>query len=593
MLKKITWRYLKELVVKHKKHLLFAHFAAITATLLSVPIPLMMPLIVDEVLLAKPAEATALFNQLLPPQWQTQVGYILAVLVLVILMRLASAVFTVIQDFYFAVIGKSVSYKVRAAIIERLANTRLVEFETHGVAAMTSRTITDVDTIESFISQTVSGLIMGVLSLVGTAIILLLINWQIALIILVLNPIVISFSRSFGKRVTNLKLKENNAFEAFQHALVETLDTITQLKVAQRDKHYFGLIVDAARDLKARSTESQWQTNAVHQTSFTIFLLGFEVFKALAMLLVVLSDLTVGQMFAIFGYLWFMMGPIQSLLSVQYSYYSAKAAMERINDVFSYSTEHSQPSPEDVTKKPSPSSITIENLHFSYSPPTAVLEGVELSIPARKTTALVATTGGGKSTLVKLLFGLYSSDSGCILFDGKPIETLGYNYIRNNIAVVMQQSDFLNSTIKENLTLGKQVTNEQIQHALRIAELNSLIDSLPAGLDTMIGRNGVRLSGGERQRLAIARMVLDDPQNIVLDEATSALDSQTEQKILANLHQHFSDRTCLVIAHRLSAIKHADQVYVLEAGKVRESGDHETLIRQQGLYHSIFAMQLS
>ncbi|MCF2858808.1 ABC transporter ATP-binding protein/permease [Pseudoalteromonas sp. SMS1] len=587
----LTWKEIQRQVLAHKKPLVLAHFIALLAALVSVPIPLMMPLLVDEVLLEKPGIAVDTMNQLLPPQWHGPAGYILAILAAVMLMRIAALLLGVAQSRQFTIIGKDVSLQIRERLLNHLSRVQLREFETQGGAAISSRCVTDIETLDGFISQTMSRFLIGLLTIIGTAIVLLWIDLTLGLIILTLNPAVIYFSRQFGKQVKHLTKKKNSAFEAFQTALVETLDAIAQLKAMRREHGYFDNVMSAAKDLRHYSVQSQWKTDAVNRLSFTVFLLGFEIFRAIAMLMVVFSGLTVGQIFAVFGYLWFMMGPVQEILSIQYAYYSASGALQRLNQVLEYETE-----PERVNTQVTPFEapqvgIRFNNVSFAYHDGQQILRDVSMSIPQGKKVALVAVSGGGKSTLVQLLLGLYQKSQGDIFINDMSVEEIGYDTVREHVVTVLQQPILFNATVRENLSLGRDCTDEQLWHALEIAELAKNVKAMEGQLEAIVGRNGVRLSGGQKQRLAIARMVAANPKVVILDEATSALDVETEARIHNNLNQFLQGRTTLIIAHRLSAIRQADIIYVLDDGKVTQSGDHRTLVEEDGLYQVLFGHQ--
>lgn len=592
MTQSLSWQDIKIQVLAHKKPLIIAHIIAFLAALVSVPIPLMMPLLVDEVLLNHPGAAIGFLNQLLSEQWQHPTAYILVVLFGVMLMRLTALVLGVLQSRQFTIIGKDISLKVRERLLNHLPKVQLREYETEGAGAISSRCITDVETLDTFISQTLSRFLISLLTIIGTACVLLWIDFTLGLTILLLNPAVIYFSRQFGKRIKHLKKDENAAFEAFQSSLVETLDAIAQLKAVRREGAYFAHVKEAAVDLKHFAIQSQWKTDAVSRLSFTVFLLGFEVFRAIAMLMVVFADLTVGQIFAVFGYLWFMMGPVQELLGIQYAYYGASAALQRLNQVFGFSIERPDPKCTSTAFEQEQVDIRFENINFEYNQDQPVLRDVSLEIPAGKKVAVVAVSGGGKSTLVQLLLGLYEKQSGQIYISGSCVEDVGYNTVREHVATVLQQPILFNATVRENLTMGREHQDEQLWQALRVAELDGVISSLENQLDAKVGRNGVRLSGGQKQRLAIARMVLANPKVVILDEATSALDIETESKVHKNLQAFLSGRTTLIIAHRLSAIKQADLIYVLDDGQVSQSGDHYALSEEAGLYQTLFGRQI-
>ena len=202
--------------------------------------------------------------------------------------------------------------------------------------------------------------------------------------------------------------------------------------------------------------------------------------------------------------------------------------------------------------------------------------------------AIVGASGGGKSTLVQLLLGLYSPTAGTIRFGGASLEEIGLETVRENVAVVLQHPALFNDTVRANLSMGRERSDEACWQALEIAQLDATIRALPHGLDSVVGRSGVRLSGGQRQRLAIARMVLADPKVVILDEATSALDAATEYNLHQALNRFLSGRTTLIIAHRLSAVKQADRVLVFDGGSIAEDGDHQQLIADGGLYARLY-----
>lgn len=582
-----SWQKIRQLIFSNKRPLLLAQVIAIFATLASVPTPLLMPLLVDEVLLEQPGPALAALDKILPSAWHGPTGYILSVLFLVFLLRLASTVLGVLQNRQFTIIGKQICFEIRRDLVDYLPKVQLREYETQGSGGISARCITDVETLDKFISESISKFVVAILTVIGTAAILLWLNWQLGLVILLLNPAVVYFSQSFGKRVKELKRKENAAFEAFQLALIETLDNIQQLRSAQREKHYFKEVVSAANELKQRAIDSQWKTDAANRLSFTVFLVGFEAFRAIAMLMVVFSDLTVGQIFAVFGYLWFMMGPVQELLNMQYSYFAANAALTRLNQLFAMQPEPHYPNQVNPFASEGDVAISLRDVDFSYNPESPVLQQVNLEVPAGRRVALVAVSGGGKSTMVNLLLGLYQADRGSIRFNGEPIEKIGYGCIRSNVATVLQQPILFNASVRDNLCLGANHDDQEIWQALDMAELGDTVRELEQGLEAQVGRNGIRLSGGQKQRMAIARMVLSNPKVVILDEATSALDTQTEARLHHNLRQFLKQRTTLIIAHRLSAIRQADIIYVLDDGRVSQSGEHQQLLAQPGLYQTL------
>ncbi|EHY9868320.1 ABC transporter ATP-binding protein [Vibrio vulnificus] len=573
---------------KHKSKLVFANLIAIVATLVSVPIPLLMPLMVDEVLLDHPGKGLAAMNTLLPQAWQTPTGYIFLTLLLVILMRITSQALNILQSRQFTLVSKTITYQMRAKMIDKLGRISIRQYETRGSGGINAHLITDIETIDQFIGSTLAKFVISLLTVIGTAGVLLWLEWRLGLFILLVNPIVIYFSRKLGSKVKHLKKRENQAFEQFQNRLVETLDGIYQLRTANKEREFLSELKQQADQVRLNADKYAWQSEAAGRVSFLLFLLGFELFRAVAMLMVLFSDLTIGQIFAVFGYLWFMLTPVQELLGIQFSWYSAKAALARINALLELEEEYRPESKVNPFTDGKEIDVSVENVSFSYNSETTVLNQLNLRIPAGKKVALVGASGGGKSTLIQLLIGVYRQDSGVIRYNNESSDDIGFELIREKIAVVLQQPILFNDSLRHNLTLGGDYDESALWQALEIAQLQDVISQLTAGLDTQVGRNGIRLSGGQRQRLAIARMVLSDPQFVILDEATSALDTATEAALHRALNEYLKGKTTLIVAHRLSAVKQADLIYVLEDGQVTQSGTHSELVEQDGLYQTLY-----
>lgn len=572
----------------HKSRLIVANVIAVIATLISVPIPLLMPLMVDEVLLNQPGAGLEYMNKVLLTDWQTPIGYIALTLLLVVLMRTGSQALNILQGRQFTLVSKTITYQIRCKMIDKLGRISIRQYETRGSGGINAHLITDIETIDQFVGSTLSKFIISLLTVLGTAIVLLWLEWRLGLFILLVNPVVIYFSRKLGNMVKHLKKQENQAFEKFQNRLVETLDGIYQLRAANRERDFLQQLKDHANEVRTNADKYAWQSEAAGRLSFLLFLIGFELFRAVAMVMVLFSDLTIGQIFAVFGYLWFMLGPVQELLSIQFSWYSAKAALGRINTLLVLEEEAKPLSKIDPFTPEKQVDVSIQHLCFSYDTDKDVLDNLSLEIPAGKKVALVGASGGGKSTLIQLLIGVYKQRSGIIKFNGASTDDIGFDIIRDKIAVVLQQPILFNDSLRHNLTLGREYDDFSLWNALKVAQLQDVTDKLVDGLETQIGRNGIRLSGGQRQRLAIARMILSDPQFVILDEATSALDTATEAALHTALSEFLKDRTTLIVAHRLSAVKQADLIYVLEDGQVTQSGTHIELVEKEGLYQTLY-----
>ena len=591
--KEYNWQYILNIAKQHKRQLVLANIIAFIATLASVPVPLLLPLLVDEVLLHKPANVVNFINSITPSSLHGPVLYILFILFVTLFLRLSSLVLNVFQTRQFTIIAKDVIFLIRRTLLSRLNSVSMSEYETLGSGTVASYFVTDLATVDEFVGTTISKLLIAVLTIFGVAIILLIMHWQIALLILFANPIVIYFTTVLGKRVKELKKNENSAFAIFQQSLVETLDSIHQIRASNREKHYIKRIIDQAGEVKDHGIAFAWKSDAANRLSFVVFLFGFDIFRAVAMMMVIFSGLSIGEMFAVFGYLWFMMAPVQEILNIQYAFYNAKAALMRINELLNLKQEPSYPHIINPFEAKNTVGINISELHFAYGDNPDVLNGINLEIEPGEKVALVGASGGGKSTLVQVLIGLYPATQGNIYYGGVPVTRIGLDVVREHVATVLQNPALFNDTVRINLTLGRELEDKYLWHALEIAQLRDTVEQLPDKLDTIVGRQGIRLSGGQRQRLAIARMVLSEPNVVILDEATSALDAETEYHLHTALADFLHNKTTIIVAHRLSAIKQANHVYVFEAGTIGEQGTHRELLSQNGLYAKLYGVRQS
>ncbi|MCM8856147.1 MAG: ABC transporter ATP-binding protein/permease [Candidatus Thiodiazotropha sp.] len=579
------------MVLLHRRELITANIIALLGAIAAVPVPLLIPLLVDEVLLHQPGKATATMNALFPEHWHGPVLYILAILVLTLCLRFLALIFGVLQTWQFTIIAKDVIFHIRRDLLHRLERISMSSYETMGSGTVASHLVTDLEAVDSFVSVTTSKFLVAALSIIGTAIVLLWINWALALFILFLNPLVIYFTTIFGHKVKQLKKQENSAFQAFQESLEETLDAIQQIRASNRERHYIRRIIDKADHIRHHSAAFTWKSDAANRLSFMIFLFGFDIFRTVSMFMVLWADLTIGEMLGVYAYLWFMMGPVQEVLNIQYAYNSAQAALGRINDMLQVDLEPVYPHHQNPFEGKSTVGLRLEDLEFAYGDGPPVLNRVNLDIKPGEKVAFVGASGGGKTTLVQIILGLYPVKGGRVLFDSIPVQEIGMDVVRDHVATVLQHPTLLNDSVRINLTLGRDIADEKLWQALEVAQLKQTIQGLEQGLDTLIGRFGVRLSGGQRQRLAIARMVLTDPRVVILDEATSALDTATEGDLHAALHRFLIGRTTIIIAHRLSAVRQADRVLVFEDGRVVEEGRHEELLENNGLYTSLYGRQ--
>jgi ATP-binding cassette subfamily C protein len=283
-------------------------------------------------------------------------------------------------------------------------------------------------------------------------------------------------------------------------------------------------------------------------------------------------------MLAVFSYLWVMVTPIQDIINFQYVLSTARAACKRIESIYEMEQEPEVDEVHNPFKGEHSMDIDVKNLSFSYQKGKNILTNINMHIKQGCKVAIVGASGSGKTTLSNILVGFYPLDEGEIRYGGVSSNNLKLSTIRENIHLILQHPKLFNDTMLFNLTLGREYAPDVVQKALHIAQLDDVIERLDLGLDTLVGKDGIKLSGGQRQRVAIARMILSDPKVVIFDESTSALDVHTEIKLFDALQDFLADKTVITIAHRLSTIKSAEYIYVLEDGYVVDSGSPNELL---------------
>ncbi|KIM07533.1 MAG: ABC transporter ATP-binding protein [Sulfurovum sp. PC08-66] len=580
---RITLEIIIGKILKYKSQLIKGNVVAVLSTLMVVAIPLLIPMLVDELLLDKEKIIVAFIQEHIVET--TLGGYVLIVLFVTLLLRIGGFILSIWQTKIFLTISKKVSYFLRITLLKHLKTVSLKEYEMLKSGSIASKLITDINTIDTFIGATVSKFIISVLTLLFTAVVLLVIDWQLAIFILLTNPLVVFLTAKLSRNVGKLKKEENLATEKFQSALVDSLDIFSQIRATNKEDYFFDKIQLCAKELREREIAFGYKSEAAMRLSFLVFLSGYELFRAVSILFVAYGSLSIGLMMAIFSYLWVMAAPTQDIINFQYALKNAKEAIKRLNEILDMHQEKRIPNSPNPFDKPL--TIEVKNLSFAYNKRENILNNISLSIKEHQNIALVGASGSGKTTLANILVGFYPHESGEIFYNGINSDEIDLRVIREHIYLILQNPKLFHDTLRFNLTLGKECSDKAIYEALEIAQLSTIVEKLDKGLDTIVGREGIKLSGGQRQRVAIARMILANPSMVILDESTSALDIQTESRLFANLAPFMQHKTFITIAHRLSTIQSADYIYVLEHGEIIDHGTPHELMHKEGYFSAM------
>jgi len=580
-----TFKTLYDQIKTQKSDFWRTNFYGIAATLLLLPIPMLIPLLIDEVLLGHPGKMTELISGFFgsPKPW----FYIAVILVSMLVLRFSAFFFNNKKMFYATKITQKIAYLLRHRILHHLERVSLSEYEMLKSGGIASKTVQDVGSVSSFAGQAVTTLLSASLMLLGIAAIMLWMNWVLALLVFMLNPLFLGFSRLLGRKTGELLRRQHEAYQLYHELLHETLELFIQVRASNQERSFFGILRGKAKEIEKASIDYGYKAAVAQSSSTLLTHTVVDIFRALGIAAVAYSDLTIGMMIAFLFYLSTLVAPIQQLMGLVISYQSTKPALERINALLSLSQEPHYPHEADPFADVRTTSVELRNISFDYGNGKQVLHDISLKAKAGQKIALIGPSGSGKTTIAQIMVGFYPAHSGEILYGNVPIERIGLSVVRENAALMLQQALFFDDTIRINLTLSREINDEEIYEALRAAQLERFIQNLKDGLETRIGKNGIRLSGGQRQRLAIARLILSNPKIVILDEATSALDNTTEFHLYETLAPFLKGRTTIIIAHRTGTIQQADSIYLIEEGRVKAEGSYAVL-QSKGLIREDF-----
>ena len=543
-------------------------------------------------------------------------GTIVGLAVLIALIAVAEAAAGIGTRWLSAHIGEGLILDLRRSVFDHVQKMPVAFFTRTRTGALVSRLNNDVIGAQRAFSDTLSGVVSNIVTLALTLGVMFAISWQITLLALVLLPVFVIPARRMARRMAALshEAAEHNARMSTQMTERFSAPGATLVKLfgsPTLESREFATRADRVRDIGVRRAMLQ----GVFITALTLVsALALALVYGLGGWLAVHQHLSAGAVVALALLLTRMYAPLTALANARVEIMSALVSFERVFEVLDLAPLiDDKPDATDVPDADDGVSVRFDHVSFGYPSAdkvslasleevaqldsrggTQVLHDVDIDVPAGSMVALVGSSGAGKSTIASLATRLYDVDEGAIRLNGVDVRDLRSESVHRNVGLVTQDGHLFHDTVRANLVLAQpDASDDAIWDALRRARLDELVASLPDGLDPIVGERGYRLSGGERQRMTIARLLLAHPAVVILDEATAHLDSTSEAAVQEALAEALQGRTSIVIAHRLSTIRAADQIVVIEAGRVVERGDHRTLLAANGRYAQLYRTQFA
>jgi len=558
----------------YTKSLVFAFICLMLTSLINLVLPLIVRNMINAVVVLKD-------SQILD-------GHAWDLLFIILL----QAVFAVVHNYVFGFVGHRMTTDFRIEFFSHIQSLSLRFFQEHRVGEILSRMSNDISVIQNALVTIPVALLRQSITLIGAMTIILYLNWKLTGLILLILPPLMIFARVFGKRLRLFSEKLQDQVAQAIVVLEEVASSIKIVKSFTRENY--------ERDRFTNKIETAFE-KAVDKLKissfFGPFILGL-TFLVSAVLIwyggyqVMLGTTTPGELAAFFLYALIVAGPIGTFVRLYTQIQEASGAIRRVYEILD--TQPAIENPENpIFLENISGRIQFDNVSFGYREESEILHNISFDIQPGQTVALVGPSGAGKSTVIKLLHRFFDVSQGSIRLDGHDIRELDRKSFLSQIALVPQETLLFGGTVKENILYGKlDASKEEMEEAAKKANAHDFIVELEKGYETIVGEKGAKLSGGERQRISIARAILKDPKILVLDEATSSLDNRSEALIQEAVETLMQNRTTFIVAHRLSTIHQADQIIVLEKGRVVEIGQHEDLMNNKNLYYNLYKLKM-
>ncbi len=496
-----------------------------------------------------------------------------------------------IKAYFCGKMGVRVVHQLRGKLSNHLQKLSLSNLNTRNTGEIVERVMGDTNRVRTFFNGTFCSTFNQAFYIIGVVIIMLIMNWKLALLTFLFMPLVIVFTKTFWPKIHRIFSNLWRKMDGIQNKLQDVLSGIRIVKTYGREKSEIDEFCEA--------NEKHAKINYKNEKFFAIFypiitlIFSFSTYIVIYAggLDVLAGDMTPGELMQFVAYTGMLLGPLHSMTYLPRDIVNMTTSLERIYDVLG--EEPGIKSKENAVKKDIKGDVSFKDIVFGYHTHQPVLDGVTLDVKAGEMIGLVGSSGAGKSTLINLVMRLYDVDEGAIYIDGVDIRDFDTENFHSQIGVVLQETFLFAGSVLDNIRFAKpDATMSEIVTAAKAANAHDFICKLPDGYNTYVGEKGHNLSGGEKQRIAIARAILNNPKILILDEATSALDTESEYQVQQALERLRKNRTTFAIAHRLSTLRCADRIAVIDDHKIAEVGSHNELLKNKGIYYGLVMAQL-
>ncbi len=535
-----------------------------------------------------------IFKEFIDNNLSTQSGTISDVMLFIFILATISVVLTSLWIIRFYVcnkLGARIGKDLRRQMMEKLQDLSLSFINKRDAGALIHRITGDTERVRIFLQEVFCDFFTLFITLLALVILMLFLNWKLALAAFAFAPFIVIFSRTFWPHIRRIFHHQWKKYDKINNKLQDILSGIRVVKVFGKEKEEAEKFYELNEDYAKTQKSNEIFFAAVYPFLSLFLSLGSYLIVYLGGLDVLAGDMTTGELVQFINYAGMLLGPLSWMSFFPRKLVQTTTSMERIYDVLDENPEIKNN--ENAIKHNLVGNVRFEDVVFGYRSYEPVLDGINLDVKPGEMIGLVGSSGSGKSTLINLIMRLYDPDAGSIKIDGIDLKDIDTKHFHNQIGVVLQETFLFAGTVLDNIRFAKpDATYEEVILAAKRANAHEFILKMPDGYNTYIGERGHNVSGGEKQRIAIARAILNEPKLLILDEATSALDTESEYQIQEALERLREGRTTFAIAHRLSTLRSADKIAVIDNHKIAEFGTHNELLKQKGIYYGLVMAQL-